>query len=232
MTANTNCDTSPNCDYDGQALSEPHRICWHLRFYRKIPRFRFHFYDFVSLIMEGYFHLPIKLTFKYHLSLNLAVPPTANYVSRCPHQSFQLKGDDTGAHTNQIEQEYRDVSPCHDTETMCFLHNCRRPILFNNTKFSAEAWNCLNSSAEILGNIRGTYYFGCIRSSRSFFRLSPYGLEHSATIFLSQYSKFSESKQGKCRTPLSLIWPAPSNQPFRGPAALNTSPYSRGTRKI
>ena len=53
MTANTNCDTTPNCDYDGQALSEPHRICWHLRFYRKIPRFRFHFYDFVSLITEG-----------------------------------------------------------------------------------------------------------------------------------------------------------------------------------
>ena len=71
-------NTRPCCDYDEQALSELRHICWHLRFYRKIPRFRFHFYDFVSLIMEGYFHLPIKLTFKYHLSLNLAVPPTAN----------------------------------------------------------------------------------------------------------------------------------------------------------
>ena len=75
-------------------------------------------------------------------------------LKKCFWVTYILKGDDTGAHTNQIEQEYRDVSPCHDTEMMCFLHNGGRPILFNDTKFSAEAWNCLNFSAEILGNSR------------------------------------------------------------------------------
>ena len=102
------------CDYDEQPLSELCRICWHLWFYRKIPRFRFHFFVRVSLTMEGQNHLSIRLALKYSLPHSHAVPPTAARVSRCPHQPFQLKGDDTGAHTNQVEQEYRDISSCHD----------------------------------------------------------------------------------------------------------------------
>ena len=195
-------DTCLCCDYDEQPLSELCRICWHLWFYRKIPRFRFHFYDFVSLITEGTIfrhsaipcetclalfcvkrrfcsgrlqnHLKkrvimylsygstffiVNLTPKLNLLTLLlfkatkiitnsltdqkkvlcrflpygritstsditfrqktsahshAVPPTAAQMGRCPHQTFQPKRDDTGAHTNQIEQEYRDISSCHD----------------------------------------------------------------------------------------------------------------------
>ena len=166
------------CDYDEQPLSELCRICWHLWFFPKSPGFRFNFCVLVSLTIERQNHLSIRLALKYRLPRHPAVPPTADQMGRCPHQPFRPEGDDTGAHTNQVEQEYRDISSCHDTETMCFLHNFSYPVLFIDTKLFWWHSDQLNFWPIFVVSYEGRFSSRLhTQRSKCIWSIFPYGLK-------------------------------------------------------
>lgn len=56
--------------------------------------------------MEGHNHLSIKHSVKSRLPHRHAVPPTAAQMGICPHQPFQPKGGDLGAHMIRTADVY------------------------------------------------------------------------------------------------------------------------------